>query len=78
MNQHELAIEELLAKDFGTIPDLIRSHARFRPHHPAFIQDGATLDYQALDRRMDRVAAALQRDGIKGDRDYRHLRLYID
>ncbi|MES2102743.1 MAG: class I adenylate-forming enzyme family protein [Pseudomonadota bacterium] len=65
MNQHELAIEELLAKDFGTIPDLIRTHARFRPHHPAFIQDGATLNYQALDRRMDRVAAALQRDGIQ-------------
>lgn len=65
MNQHELAIEELLARDFGTIPDLIRAHASFRPHHPAFIQDGVTLDYQALDRRMDQVAAALQRDGVR-------------
>jgi len=65
MNQHELAIEELLARDFGTIPDLIRTHAKFRPHHPVFIQDGISLDYQALDRRMDQVAAALQRDGVK-------------
>ncbi|MES2071103.1 MAG: class I adenylate-forming enzyme family protein [Pseudomonadota bacterium] len=65
MNSHELAIEELLAKDFGTIPDLIRMHARFRSQHPAFIQDGVTLDYQALDQRMDQVAAALQRDGVK-------------
>ncbi|GGC69472.1 class I adenylate-forming enzyme family protein [Undibacterium terreum] len=65
MNQHELAIEEMLAKDFGTIPELIRAHARFRPEHPAFIQDGISLSYRALDQRMDQVAAALQRDGVK-------------
>ncbi|WP_394778945.1 class I adenylate-forming enzyme family protein [Undibacterium sp.] len=65
MNQHEQAIQNLLEKDFGTIPDLIRAHASFRPQHPAFIQDGVVLDYQALNRRMDEVAASLQRDGVK-------------
>jgi acyl-CoA synthetase (AMP-forming)/AMP-acid ligase II len=51
--------------DFATIPDLIRGHAAARPDQDALIQDGRTLSYAELDARMDRVAAALQRDGVR-------------
>ncbi len=50
---------------FGTLSELIRSHAARRPAHPALVQEGRTLSYAALDALMDRVAAALQRDGIE-------------
>lgn len=56
--------EELLDIEFLTLPDLIRDHAKERPRHPGVIQDGRELDYAALDRMMDRVAASLQRDGL--------------
>jgi long-chain acyl-CoA synthetase len=51
--------------DFGTLSDLVKGHARARPDHPAIIQDDRTLSYGAFDARIDRVAAALQRDGLK-------------
>jgi acyl-CoA synthetase (AMP-forming)/AMP-acid ligase II len=50
---------------FMTLPDLIRDHAKERAAHPAVIQDGRTLDYAALDRYIDRIAASLQREGLK-------------
>jgi len=59
------SLETALAAGFGTLPDLIRLHAQRQPQHPALIQDDASLDYAALDALMDRVAAALQRDGIQ-------------
>lgn len=55
---------ELLASDFATLPDLIAAHARDQGEKAALIHDGAFLDYAALDSAMDRVAAALQRDGL--------------
>jgi long-chain acyl-CoA synthetase len=55
---------DLLSRDFGTISELIRAHARLRPNHAALIHDGRRLDYSALDRWADRVAAALQRDQV--------------
>ncbi len=64
-----MTIDAYLDQPFGTIPDLIRMHAASRPHHPALVQDGRTLDYLALDHLMNRVAASLQRDGAKpGDK----------
>lgn len=60
-----MTMNDILEQTFGTIPDLIRAHATHRPHHPALIQDERTLDYRELDRLMDRVAASLQRDGVK-------------
>jgi len=51
--------------EFATIPDMIRAHAAARPRAPALIQDGARLAYADLDARMDRIAAALQRDGLR-------------
>ena len=60
--------EDLFAREFGTLPELVAAHARERPRHLALIQDDAVLDYRNLDWRVDRVAASLARDGIgKGD-----------
>ncbi len=58
-----MAIDELLARDDGSIPALIHLHAVERPAHAAVIAGDDRVDYAALDARMDRVAAALQRDG---------------
>jgi acyl-CoA synthetase (AMP-forming)/AMP-acid ligase II len=58
-----LSIEELLAQDCGSSPELIRAHARLRPAQLALILGDQQLDYAGLDALMDRVAAALQRDG---------------
>ena len=52
-------------EDFSSLSDLIRTHATRQPTNSALIQDGRRLDYAALDAEMDRVAAALQRDGVK-------------
>ena len=54
----------IAARPFGTIAGLIREHARRTPGHRALVQDGHALDYATLDAAMDRVAAALQRDGL--------------
>jgi long-chain acyl-CoA synthetase len=59
-----MSAEELLAQDFGAFPDLIRAHARERPDHPALIEGEATLTYRELAALMDRIAFALQRDGV--------------
>jgi len=51
--------------DFRTLPDLLREHARDRPDAPAVTTADQTLSYAAMDARVDRVAAALQRDGAR-------------
>jgi acyl-CoA synthetase (AMP-forming)/AMP-acid ligase II len=50
---------------YQTIPALVREHARARPSHAALVQNATTLSYAALDALMDRVAASLQRDGLR-------------
>jgi long-chain acyl-CoA synthetase len=59
--------EDLLDIEFLTLPDLIRDHAKERGGHAAVIQDKRQLDYATLDRLMDRIAASLQRDGLKAE-----------
>ena len=54
----------LLAGDFSALPDLIRAHAAERPDHPALVEGDETLTYGALAALMDRIACALQRDGV--------------
>ena len=56
---------EHLAQPFGSVPALIRAHARDQPDKPAIICEGRTLTYAELDRLVDRAAAALQRDGAR-------------
>ncbi|MES2753435.1 MAG: AMP-binding protein [Pseudomonadota bacterium] len=55
---------DLLAETFGTLPDLIRAHAAQRGDKVAVAEAGQTLSYARLDRMMDAVAAALQREGV--------------
>ena len=51
--------------DFRSIPDLIRTHATTQPKASALVDGHSRLDYAALDRLMDRIAAALQREGLQ-------------
>ena len=50
---------------FEAIADRIRAHAATRPAQRALVQGDDALDYGALDALMDRVAASLQRDGVR-------------
>jgi acyl-CoA synthetase (AMP-forming)/AMP-acid ligase II len=57
----------MLPDQFTPLPDLIRQHAG-QGDKPAIICGDLVLGWAALDARMDRVAAALARDGHgKGD-----------
>jgi long-chain acyl-CoA synthetase len=58
-------IANLLEQDFGTLSALIHAHATERPDHPALVQDERSVSYAELDALMDRVAASLQRDGLR-------------
>ncbi len=54
-----------MERDFGAIADLIRLHAQKRPHSNALQDSKSSLTYGQLDALMDRIAASLQRDGLK-------------
>ncbi|WP_404338826.1 class I adenylate-forming enzyme family protein [Sphingomonas sp. MMS12-HWE2-04] len=55
----------MLASDFASLADLIRAHGRERADKTAIVCGKDSLTYAELDRGMDRVAAALQRDGVQ-------------
>jgi acyl-CoA synthetase (AMP-forming)/AMP-acid ligase II len=57
------------APAFEPIAERIRGHARARPDQDALIEGDERLTYAELDALMDRVAAALQRDGFVPGRD---------
>ena len=50
---------------FRAIADVVREHAAARPDHTAFVQGERRLAWGAFDALADRVAAALQRDGVQ-------------
>jgi acyl-CoA synthetase (AMP-forming)/AMP-acid ligase II len=56
--------ETMLASDFATLPELIRAHAAERGEKAALVCGDEQLTYAQLDKGLDRVAAALQRDGV--------------
>ena len=56
--------DDLIEKQFETLDDLIRVLAAEQPSAFALICEDHSLTYAGLDRLMDRVAAALQRDRI--------------
>ncbi len=58
-------LAQLPEQPFGIISDLIRFHARQQPQHAALIAGESTLNYAQFDVLIDRVAAALQRDGLR-------------
>lgn len=49
---------------FADMGSRIRLQAQQAPARPALVEGSRHLDYAALDRLMDSIAAALQRDGI--------------
>lgn len=51
--------------DFAVIADLVHAHAVDAPQRPALLQGDCTLDYAEMDAQVDRVAWALQRDGLQ-------------
>jgi long-chain acyl-CoA synthetase len=51
--------------EFRAVPDLVHEHATARPRQAALVQGDECIDYGTLDALMDRVAAALQRDGVR-------------
>lgn len=55
---------DMLARDFATLPDLIAAHARDLGTKIAIADEDGSIIYADLDAAMDRIAAALQRDGI--------------
>jgi long-chain acyl-CoA synthetase len=54
-----------MEREFGAIADLVRLHAQHTPDHAALADAHHTLTYGALDALMDRIAASLQRGGLK-------------
>ena len=58
-------MNDLLQTEFGAITELIRLHAAQEPTRRALMEGQRGLTYAQLDQTMDRVAAALQRDGLK-------------
>ena len=59
-----MTVEEILSQDFGTLADVIRVQAADKGAKPALIDAKRTISYAELDSLMDRIAAALQRDGV--------------
>lgn len=63
-----MSIKERLKEEFGTLSDLLGIHAAEHPESVAIVFEGTEVTYGALDAELDRVAAALQRDGFgRGD-----------
>ncbi len=58
-------IDAMLGSEFAVVGELIATHAVRDPRRGALVQDARRLDYGELDAMMDRVAASLQRDGVK-------------
>ncbi|MEZ5955798.1 MAG: class I adenylate-forming enzyme family protein [Hyphomonadaceae bacterium] len=50
---------------FKPLPEMIRAHAETAAAQIALIQDGRQLSFAELDRMMDRIAAALQRENVR-------------
>ncbi len=60
-----MTVEELLQQEFGVLPALIAAHAVEQPDAIAVIDGARSATYRELDALVDRVAAGLQRDGLK-------------
>jgi acyl-CoA synthetase (AMP-forming)/AMP-acid ligase II len=55
---------DLFNREYATLGEVIRIHAAARPEADALICGEQALSWDELDRRMDRVAAALRRDEV--------------
>ena len=52
-------------QEFGSIAQLVHEHAMQAPRRIALVDNEQSLTYGALDALMDRIAASLQRGGLK-------------
>jgi acyl-CoA synthetase (AMP-forming)/AMP-acid ligase II len=64
-------MNDLMQQEFGLIANLVGQHAAEAPQRPALTEvapsgPARSLSYGELDRLMDQVACALQRDGLQG------------
>jgi long-chain acyl-CoA synthetase len=59
-----MTADELLNLPFVTIADAIAAHAKERPQATALVLNDRRMDFATLNEQMDRVSAALQRDGL--------------
>jgi len=60
-----MQVEDIEAREFGVLPELVAAHAAERPDAIAVIDGERVTTYAALNDLMERVAAGLQRDGLK-------------
>lgn len=51
-------------REFGTFSELVRLQAAMRPQKTAIIDDNQAIAYREFNALVDRVACALQRDGV--------------
>ena len=58
-------IADYVARPFGTFAELVKLQTVSRPNSDAIVCEGEAITYGALDALADRVAAALQRDGVE-------------
>jgi acyl-CoA synthetase (AMP-forming)/AMP-acid ligase II len=65
MNAVLNALPPASAPPYRPILDLVREHAMSRPRHVAAIHGERRVTWGQLDAMADRVAASLQRDGVK-------------
>ncbi len=59
-----MSVEEILTRDFATLPEVIHEQALERPAQNALVDARRQITYGELDQLMDRIAAALQRQGV--------------
>src|SRR5678815_2737341 len=64
MAGHSASVVAALAGPFSTIGELIALHATERASHVALVHDAREVTFGELDAEVDRIAAALQRDGV--------------
>ena len=55
----------MLDRTFRNVADLVREHAAARPQQPALVCGEERLSWAQLDALLDRIAASLQRDGLR-------------
>jgi long-chain acyl-CoA synthetase len=61
-----MTIAAMMSADYGVMGDILRERAKAGPNHPAVIMEtGESVTYAQFDALADRVAAALQRDGVQ-------------
>ena len=60
-------LESAINAEFGSVAELVHLHALAAPNRTALSESNSsrTLTYGELDALMDRIAASLQRDGVK-------------